>query len=498
MPKRRTRTNRWLTAATWPLGITLTSWDYMWRTTPMHRREAPASLESPLPELLTYPPGVVRKDVLGQEDGCGPLFHRRYTARIRESRLSPEQLMQELQRDLNRASPTKFARFQLVHGERGRLAVGDEYVVRMPGPWDGPVRVVDVTLRSFRLATLAGHLEAGQIEFRASSDENTNIVFEIESWARSSSSLVNLLYHRLRMAKEVQAHMWISFAERVAQLAAGRMTGGIELETERIETPPTGPSSETPPTGPSSDDLMLGSAKIQRRLAALPRKRLNFDLAALVDASPRSGWTTTDLCQPLPSEPLGPPAEGGSWQIARRLMSGYEFADPSIVRAYYDPALPLERRNMLLKLQAFGVAHLFVGVRIGEVYDHTRELDGRTARIWGWNYRTLEGHVEMGQMDWEVWKWLDDGRVEFRVHAVSRPARIPNLIIRVGFHLLRGRERQAFLESTKRRMRVFTELALASEDPDRTIRTAAANVTARPARDADAAHEALARSIRQS
>ena len=23
---------------------------------------------------------------------------------------------------------------------------GDEYIVRMPGPWDGPVRVVEVTL----------------------------------------------------------------------------------------------------------------------------------------------------------------------------------------------------------------------------------------------------------------------------------------------------------------------------------------------------------------
>ena len=49
------------------------------------------------------------------------------------------------------------------------MRVGDEFVVRMPGPWDGPVRVVerDPDAR-FRLVTLAGHLEAGQIEFRAS------------------------------------------------------------------------------------------------------------------------------------------------------------------------------------------------------------------------------------------------------------------------------------------------------------------------------------------
>jgi uncharacterized protein (UPF0548 family) len=239
------------------------------------------------------------------------------------------------------------------------------------------------------------------------------------------------------------------------------------------------------------------SPRIQRRLAELARKQLNFDLASLATASPHSGWTITELCQALPAEPPGMPVEAGSWQIARRLMSGYEFADPSIVRAYYDPAVPLEQRDMLLKLQAFGVAYLFVGVRVGEVFERTRQIGGRRARIWGWNYRTLDGHVEMGQMDWEVWKWLDDGRVEFRVHAVSRAARIPNPIIRLGFHLLRAHERQAFLRSTKERMRTFTELALADRDRDRAIRTASAALTARPTRDAAATHDALASNIRR-
>ncbi len=242
---------------------------------------------------------------------------------------------------------------------------------------------------------------------------------------------------------------------------------------------------------------MPRSARIQRRLAELARKPLNFDLASLADASPRSGWTITDLCQPLPSEPPGMPVKDGSWQIARRLMSGYEFADPSIVRAYYDHGVPLEQRDMLLKLRAFGFAYVFAGVRVGDVFERTQEIAGRRARIWGWNYRTLDGHVEMGQMDWEVWKWLDDGRVQFRVHSVSRVARIRNPIIRLGFYLLRGRERQAFLNSTKLRMLTFTELALAGGDSDRRIRRAAAALTARPSRDADAAHDALASNIRR-
>jgi uncharacterized protein (UPF0548 family) len=245
-----------------------------------------------------------------------------------------------------------------------------------------------------------------------------------------------------------------------------------------------------------SDPRLPHSPRVARRLAALADKPLNFDPAALTHASPAGGWEVTDRCQRLPDEPPGPPVDGGSWQIARRLMRGYEFADPSIVRAYYDPHLPLERRDMLLKLQALGRVHLFAGVRVGDVYQETRKLEGRPVEVWGWNYRTLAGHVEMGQMDWQVWKWLDSGRVEFRVHAVSRPAPIPNPIVRIGFHLLRRRERRAFLVSTQERMRRFTQLALERQGADRRVREAAAHVTARPARADDPAHDAVADNIR--
>jgi uncharacterized protein (UPF0548 family) len=486
MPKRPAATRRWLTAATWPIGIALTSWDYMWRTTPMRRQEAARSMPSTLPELLSYPAGVEPDEVQGHEDGAGLLFHRCYRTLIRDSTMSAEALMEKVQSNPNCTAPTKFARFQLTQGTEGNLRVGDEFVVRMPGPWDGPVRVIDVRARSFRLATLTGHLEAGQIEFRTR-PEGELLVFEIESWARSSTPLVNLLYHRLRMAKEVQAHMWISFLERVVDLSGGRMTGGVEIETERIAAAETREMSAS----------LLGSRRVQRRLAELPNKALNFDLSSLEHASPATGWTTTDLCQALPAEPPGMPTQSGSWEIARRLMRSYEFADPSIVRAYYDPDAPLQGRNMLFKLQALGIIHLYVGVRVGNVYEEVRELDGDRACVWGWNYRTLEGHVEMGEMAWEVWKWPSDGRVEFRIHAVARVARIRNPIVRLGFYVLRERERQAFLESTKRRMLTFTQLASSREHDGDSIRNAAASLTARPGRRQDPAHDRVARNARQ-
>ena len=82
---------------------------------------------------------------------------------------------------------------------------------------------------------MESHLEAGQIEFRVTDGEL--IRFEIESWARSGDRLADLLYHRVRMAKEVQLHMWISFLEGIVSLSGGRMTGGIEIDTRRVEDP---------------------------------------------------------------------------------------------------------------------------------------------------------------------------------------------------------------------------------------------------------------------
>lgn len=198
----------------------------------MHRREdlVPTAV-SHLPP--PFPGGLDDGEVIGVADGHGPLFHRRYRTRIRDSQLGPEELFARLATNLNQAAPTKFARFQRVLGDGETLNLGDEFVVRMPGPWDGPVRVIDRGERSFRLATLEGHLEAGQIEFRTGRDEL--LTFEIESWARSATRFSNLLYHRLHMAKEIQLHMWISFLEGVVSLSEGRMTGGIEIETSRVE-----------------------------------------------------------------------------------------------------------------------------------------------------------------------------------------------------------------------------------------------------------------------
>jgi hypothetical protein len=39
------------------------------------------------------------------------------------------------------------------------------------------------------------------------------------------------------MAKEVQLHMWTSFLEGVAALSGGKMSGGVTIDTQRVEDP---------------------------------------------------------------------------------------------------------------------------------------------------------------------------------------------------------------------------------------------------------------------
>jgi hypothetical protein len=233
--RRQTLTRRLTTALRWPVGVSLTSWRYLWRTTPLYRDETNGSWDEDAPPPLSD--GVDREDVQWPADGSGPHFRRWYSVHIEGSKLSGEELMRRVMSDPDQVAPSEFATFQKLSGEPGEMAVNHEYVVRMPGPWDGPVRVAKVSPRSFRLVTLAGHLEAGQIEFRVS--DGDRLEFEIESWARSGDRLSELLYDRLRLSKEVQFHMWTSVLERVAKFSGGSRAGALRIRTRKVaEVPP--------------------------------------------------------------------------------------------------------------------------------------------------------------------------------------------------------------------------------------------------------------------
>jgi uncharacterized protein (UPF0548 family) len=180
-------------------------------------------------------------DLLGHDQpadaGHGPLLHRRFAVRVAEPRLGPRALLAVLAADMNQAMVPGVARFDPVTSTGRALAVGDELVVRMPGPWDGPVRVVDRTdgaeRSSFRLATLAGHLEAGQIEFAATTCPD-GLVFTVTTWARAGDLLADLMYNRLGVAREIQFQLWVHCCVAAAGLAGGSVPDGVEVTTRSL------------------------------------------------------------------------------------------------------------------------------------------------------------------------------------------------------------------------------------------------------------------------
>ncbi len=486
------RARLWLLQARWAFQTPLALARWLFGRVPLYRRNRSPGGEIHLPDEGRVLPGDPER-LQRVADGVGPLYHRRYWIDVTDTRYGPEGLISAVCRQLDHVVPGELARFE-GHGDDPddvRLEVGNELVVRLPGPWDGPVRVIERTPTSFRLATLEGHVEAGEIDFRACRTERGFIRFEIESWARSGNTTVHFLYDRFGLAREMQTQMWAQLCNRVARLSGGVVMSNVQVQTDKQDAPkapggvggPTGdggaerrgrqpPNDDAPkapggvggPTGdggaerwgrsPRSTEVHTTarvSARARRTLDQLHDKGYNFDVDRRHELTPEHGWHVDDHCQALPPEPPGPPVPGGSWEVARGLLERYEFADPDIVRAVYYPDVPLADRNMVLEGRFYGLRFL-LGLRVGGVNDLTDDEGGRSVRKWGWNYRTLQGHLEMGQMDYEIWKWLDTGDVEFRIHAVSKAAIIPNPVVRFGFRLFGRHMQQRFARRAKERM----------------------------------------------
>jgi uncharacterized protein (UPF0548 family) len=189
---------------------------------------------------------------------------------------------------------------------------------------------------------------------------------------------------------------------------------------------------------------------VRAQLERLHDLKFNFDPARL-PAMTCDAWHVDSYRHSLPPESPGEPVRDGPFETAKLLLCDYEFADPTRVRAYYRADAPLEQRDMLLEIRYF-ILRVRVGVRIGPVFDEVREIAGRRARVWGWAYRTLEGHLERGQMDYQIWKWLDTGEVEYRIDAVSQVAEIRNPILNLGFRLVGRREQLQFARRCAERM----------------------------------------------
>ncbi len=381
------------------------------------------------------------------EDGVGKLFHRRYHVDIKSSRLSKNEIISKIIEDPNDCSPIEVMRFEKTKGRENTMAVGDEYVIHIAGPWNGPVRVIDVTDTSFSFITLQDHVEAGEIQFRVLDHPKRKkmLRFEIRSWSRSRDKIVDFAYDKVPLVSTAQQQVWVYFCQQVVELSAGKQVGKVEVITERTDYKPQAHSSA--PTKKGNPAWKQYEAQLTR-YRTIP---LNYDVEDKETFTKVNGWRLDEYKTSLPSEPKGEPIKNGSWELAKQVLLNYEFPDPSLVTGIFIPDDPIEKRVMIIKAR-FLLFSFYFGVRIASVTDETcDDPDKGKTRIWGYSYRTLEGHFEMGEIFFEVRKYLETGEVMFRIHSYSKTGRISNPFYRVGFALFgRGLQVRFAREALKR------------------------------------------------
>lgn len=362
-------------------------------------------------------------------DGRGRLYKRIYQVDIADPKLTKTELFKRITDDINRFTPQEIAHFEKTKGADETWQVGDEFLVRITGPWNGPVRLTILQPDTFTFVTLSGHLEAGQIQFSLMDhpDEKNTFRFEIRSWARSSNPITNLLY-QLGLSKFPQTRMWTFFCDKVVEESGGTRLGKINVMTHHT------------PYGEQTQPKAAWE-RYSQQFDRWSHAALNYDPSKRESFTEIQGWNIDHYMIGLPSEPSGEPIRNGSWEAAKAIISNYEFPDPGLISGIFVPDKPLHERIMIVRGRFLFFTFLF-GVRVSQVIDEVRATEKRgQTRVWGYSYRTLEGHFEMGEITFEVWKFLESGEIEFHISAYSKPAAIRNPFYRLGFRLF-GRSLQ--------------------------------------------------------
>ena len=205
------------------------------------------------------------------------------------------------------------------------------------------------------------------------------------------------------------------------------------------------------------------------QLEAYAHARVNYDYENVREYTSATGWRIDHYATDLPAEAPGPPMAHGSFAAAQDVMRRYAFPPPDLITGYFDPSQPLEKRIMVLRAH-FLVFNFYFGVRVVDVVDEAALASpAGPERVWGYGYRTLEGHFERGQIDFSIHKNLATGALQFRIHAVSQKGTIRNPFYWLGFKVFGRMLQRRFARQSLVRMRRLVAESLAS--PPATLKT---------------------------
>ncbi len=204
--------------------------------------------------------------------------------------------------------------------------------------------------------------------------------------------------------------------------------------------------------------------RVRARLAEIAALESTVDLSKRDSYVAAEGWNVDAREIALPSEPPGEPQARGAFAVASEILQAYTFTPRQLIRGAFDPEVPLLERPMLLTAR-FLWMRFELGVRVSRVIEETRQIEGASERVWGYSYHTLAGHLERGEITFEIVKRLDTGAVKFRIHSFSQTGHIANWFYRIGFRLIGRRLQRQFAEQSLTNMREMVVRTLAAPAP---------------------------------
>ena len=192
--------------------------------------------------------------------------------------------------------------------------------------------------------------------------------------------------------------------------------------------------------------------ELKRRIDALSGLSRNFD--ALEDEmNADEGWHHYYSEAVIAREG---PDEHACFDRAVVALANYEFSDPGIVIAHFDPTTQLLGRRILLEIEVVGL-HYLCPALVTQVREEGKN-------VFGFRYDTLTGHIERG-LEWFLLTKSPNGEIRFRIEARWQRGELPNWWSEIGFVMLSGHYQRKWHRRAHRRLSLLAHYGSTAMPP---------------------------------
>jgi uncharacterized protein (UPF0548 family) len=192
------------------------------------------------------------------------------------------------------------------------------------------------------------------------------------------------------------------------------------------------------------------SEELRTRLESLARVSRNFT-SREEEMTGDQGWYHYYSESVIAREPEG----AALFERASVALANYQFSNPRIVVAHFDPAAPLLDRRILLEIKVLGL-HYLCPALVSSVRD-----DGN---VYGFRYDTLDGHIERG-LEWFLLTRNAQGEIRFRIEARWQRGHFPNWWSQLGFMVLSGPYQRRWHRLAHQRLSLLAHYGSAGRPP---------------------------------